>query len=85
MNNFAAIDLETANQYHSSVCSVGVVIVHNSEIVDSIYRLISPQPNFYCRWATNIHSITKQDTLNALEFPDAWAEIANALLHSDFF
>ena len=27
MKNFAAIDFETANQCHSSVCSVGVVVV----------------------------------------------------------
>ena len=29
MKNFAAIDFETANQCHSSVCSVGVVVVRD--------------------------------------------------------
>ena len=29
MDNFAAIDFETANQHASSVCSVGVVVVRN--------------------------------------------------------
>ena len=29
MENFAAIDFETANEQRTSVCSVGVVIVRN--------------------------------------------------------
>ena len=37
MDNFAAIDFETANNERTSVCSVGVVIVRNGAIVDSFY------------------------------------------------
>ena len=37
MKDFAAIDFETANNERSSVCSVGIVIVRNGEIVDSFY------------------------------------------------
>ena len=44
MRNFAAIDFETANEQPSSVCSVGVVIVRDGEIVDSFYSLIHPSP-----------------------------------------
>ena len=40
MRDFAAIDFETANEEPSSVCSVGVVIVREGEIVDSFYSLI---------------------------------------------
>ena len=36
MRDFAAIDFETANNERTSVCSVGVVIVRDGEIVDSI-------------------------------------------------
>lgn len=35
MKNFAAIDFETANQQRTSVCSVGIVIVMDGEIVDT--------------------------------------------------
>ena len=45
MKDFAAIDFETANNERSSVCSVGIVIVRNGEIVDSFYSLIQPEPN----------------------------------------
>ena len=35
MQNFAAIDFETANNERSSVCSIGIVIVRGEEIVDT--------------------------------------------------
>jgi DNA polymerase-3 subunit epsilon len=76
MNNFAAIDFETANENPSSVCSVGVVVVHEGEVVVKIYRLIRPQPNFYDYFNTSIHSLTCTDTDDAPEFPEVWAEIA---------
>ena len=37
MENFAAIDFETANYNRSSVCSVGIVIVREGKIVDYFY------------------------------------------------
>lgn len=48
MDNFAAIDFETANNERTSVCSVGVVIVKDGEIVDKFYSLIHPEPDYYC-------------------------------------
>ena len=50
MRDFAAIDFETANNERSSVCSVGIVIVRDGEIVDSFYSLINPEPNYYNYW-----------------------------------
>ena len=40
MDNFAAIDFETANNERTSICSVGVVIVRNGEIADRFYSLV---------------------------------------------
>ena len=61
MNNFAAIDFETANHNRSSVCSVGIVIVREGRIVDKIYRLIRPEPEWYSYWHTQIHGLTVDD------------------------
>ena len=36
MDNFAAIDFETSNNKRSSVCSVGLVIVREGKIVNTI-------------------------------------------------
>lgn len=58
MENFAAIDFETANEQRTSVCSVGVVIVRDGEIVDNYYSLISSRTREYytyleyaCTWS----------------------------------
>ena len=47
MQDFAAIDFETANYARSSVCSVGVIIVRGGEVVDKFYSLIKPEPEYY--------------------------------------
>ena len=75
MDDFAAIDFETANRYPGSVCSVGIVIVRNRLVTDKIYRLIRPRPNFYSRINTQIHGMTCLDTNEADEFPEVWEEI----------
>jgi DNA polymerase-3 subunit epsilon len=77
--NFASIDFETANHNRTSVCSVGIVVVNNGEIVDKIYRLIRPRPNFYSYWATDIHGLSYFDTYNMPEFPEVWTEIESKL------
>jgi DNA polymerase-3 subunit epsilon len=76
MTNFAAIDFETANGYRSSVCSVGVVIVRNGQITETIHRLIRPTPNYYAWFCIEVHGMTYYDTVNANDFPFVWAEIA---------
>ena len=60
MQDFAAIDFETANGRRSSVCSIGVVIVRGGEIVDRFYSLIQPSPNYYTYWTTEVHGLTRQ-------------------------
>ena len=40
LRDFISIDFETANQQPSSVCSVGVVMVRDGQVVDSFYSLI---------------------------------------------
>lgn len=76
MKDFAAIDFETANNCHSSVCSIGVVIVRNGEIVDSFYSLIHPEPEYYQWFCQQVHGISEEDTDNAPVFPYVWEKIA---------
>lgn len=75
MNDFAAIDFETANEHRTSVCSVGIVVVRNGEIVDSFYSLIQPEPNYYSYFCTKVHGLTREDTDEAEVFPKVWARI----------
>ena len=75
MRNFAAIDFETANGSHSSVCSVGIVIVKNGEITDTYYSLIYPYPEYFTSFTTAVHGLTMDDVEDARTFPKVWEEI----------
>ena len=74
MEDFAAIDFETANQFRSSVCSVGIVVARHGKIADKFYSLIRPIPDFYTPWCTAVHGLTKEDTAEAETFPEVWRE-----------
>ena len=76
MNNFAAIDFETANECSSSVCSVGVVIVRNGEVADCFYSLIHPEPEYYKWFCRQVHGLGPDDTEDAPVFPEVWEKIA---------
>ena len=70
MQDFVAIDFETANGRRSSVCSVGIVVVRGGEIVDKFYSLIQPKPNYYTYWTTEVHGLTRRDTDGQPTFPE---------------
>ena len=76
MDNFAAIDFETANNERTSICSVGVVIVRNGEIADRFYSLVHPEPDYYLYWNTRIHGLTQEDTAHAPVFSEVWKQVA---------
>lgn len=75
MVDFAAIDFETANEQRTSVCSVGIVVVKDGEMVDKFYSLIKPEPEYHSYWNTRVHGITAMDTRNAPIFPEVWKKI----------
>lgn len=75
MDNFIAIDFETANAQQSSVCSVGVVIVKEGRQVGSFYSLIKPEPNYYWWRCQQVHGLGPQDTDNAQVFPYVWEQL----------
>ena len=68
MKNFAAIDFETANGCASSVCSIGVVIVKDGQIVDRYYSLIHPEPEYYTWFCREVHGLGLEDTEDAPDF-----------------
>jgi len=75
MDNFAAIDFETANANPSSVCSVGIVVVRNGVMVDSFYSLIQPEPNYYAWFCRKVHGLGPEDTDDAEVFPRVWEKV----------
>ena len=75
MRDFAAIDFETANEFPSSVCSVGMVVVRGGTVVDTFYSLIHPEPEYYQWFCPRVHGLCAEDTEDAPVFPDVWAQI----------
>lgn len=76
MEDFAAIDFETANGARTSVCSVGVVVVRRGEITECFYSLIQPEPNYYSWFCQRVHGLDHSDTDGAPLFPEVWRHIA---------
>lgn len=74
MDNFIAIDVETANSERSSVCAIGAVKVRRGVIVDKKYTLVNPEPNYYNWHCTKVHGLTEEDTWNAPSFGQVWTE-----------
>lgn len=75
MNDFVAIDVETANYSSSSICSVGCVKVRDGIITDTFYSLVHPEPDWYLRRFTEIHGLSDEDTWDAPPFDEVWARV----------
>ncbi len=73
--NFVAIDVETAQGSRWSICQIGLAIVENGAITQTISRLVQPPGNKYSEWNTRVHGITPDMTYNAPFFEDVWNEI----------
>ena len=67
--SYVALDVETANSFRGSICSIGLVKFQNDKVVDSFYSLINPEEDFDYR-NINIHGITQKDILNSPIFPE---------------
>ena len=76
MNDFAAIDFETANECPSSVCSVGLVVVRDAQVAERFYSLIHPEPEYYKWFCQRVHGLCEQDTWDAPVFPYVWDKVA---------
>ena len=75
MVDFIALDVETANSRRSSACSIGVVVVRNSVVVDSFYSLLRPTPAHFDPINVKIHGITERAVSDAPDFPSVWTRL----------
>lgn len=79
MENFVAIDFETANNYRNSACAVGIVTVTDNIITDEYYTLIQPPLNQYNYHNILVHGIRPEDTIDAPTFDDIYFEVKHRL------
>lgn len=74
MNEFVAIDVETANSEQSSICQIGLVKFKDGEVVDSFDMLVNPQTHF-SGMNVSIHGITEEDVKGKPIFPELHQEL----------
>lgn len=79
LENFAAIDFETANYEPTSICAVGLVVVRGGELCDTLYRLVRPEPEYYVPRFTAIHGISYEDTAKEPCFAAVWDELKDMI------
>ncbi|UVI84513.1 exonuclease domain-containing protein [Staphylococcus aureus] len=58
--NFVAIDIETANESRSSICSIALIKYTNNKISDALYTYINPE-TYFSSMNISIHGITEED------------------------
>lgn len=74
-----AIDFETATGKRASICEAGICVVKDGKIVETRSWLVRPEDNAYSYWNIRVHGIHPEDTQDAPEFPEVWAEIMEYL------
>lgn len=80
MDNFVAIDVETANNHPESICAIGAVKVVDGIISERFYELVKPEPNYYFRYFTEeIHGISREMTDNAPTFDRVWRNLSKLI------
>lgn len=75
-STFTAIDFETAQGYHWSICQVGLVRVEEGTVTGEQSILVRPPDNYYWDRFTDIHGLCWEDTAYSPNFAQVWPEIA---------
>lgn len=73
--DFIAIDFETANASMDSAISIGLAIVDNMEITQTIYYLMRPPKMVFSKSNAKVHGLTRKDVENEPLFPEIWEQI----------
>lgn len=74
INRVLAIDFETANEDQKSICSLGIALAEDNEIVFNKEFLINPEEEFN-PYNIKIHNITEDDVKDKPTFPEVWNSV----------
>lgn len=79
------LDFETANSCNGSICSVGVAVVENGEVLERKEYLIKPHKSldWMSKFCRDIHGITYEDLRKSPEFSEVWQSVKQLLISAD--
>ena len=80
MNDFIAIDFETATESPESAISIGLVRFRNYRPISSYYSLIRPPKLYIRKDFTKIHGLTVDDIKDASDFKHLWESEIEAFI-----
>lgn len=75
MNRYIVFDTETPNSRNDSICSIGISVVENGEIVEERYDLVDPEARFDV-FNVQLHGISPDMVRYEKNFPVLWEELA---------
>ena len=74
MDRIIAFDVETPNHMNNTICSIGLSVIENAEIVQSQYYLVDPCEEFDS-FNVMLHGITPEAVAGAPDFGELWTLI----------
>lgn len=74
MEKIVVFDVETPNSYNDRICAIGLTVIEDGNISDSLYYLVNPECDFdsVC---IRVHGLRPKDVVNAPTFPAVWETI----------
>lgn len=78
IKDYISIDIENPNARGNSICSIGIIVVNNNEVVDEKYSLINPEDRFDIN-NSNITGLNYPDVKDAPTFKEYWENIKELL------
>ena len=82
MGRIVAIDFETANYDRDSACAVGLSVIEQGRISDSVSFLIRPPSSWFA--FTHIHGLTWDDVKDKPSFEELWPTLEDYLASADY-
>ena len=79
------LDFETANWKFGSICSVGLALVEDGNVVETRHWLVKPHESMnWMSWhCTAVHGLTSDDIRDAPEFVEIWPLMSAFIMQGD--
>lgn len=74
IKDYISVDIENPNARGNSICSIGIVIVKENQIIDKKYSLINPEDRFDIN-NSKITDLTYADVKDAPTFKEYWESV----------
>lgn len=83
MDRIIAFDVETPNRFNNSICSIGISVIENAEIIQSQYYLVNPCADFDS-FNVMLHGITPEAVEFSPDFEQLWSLIGPVMTSGIF-